>query len=141
VAAGDEFRVNSFTFNAQYHPTAAMDDGGDFVIAWASYTQDGSGDGIYAQRFNAAGAPLGEEFRVNTATLEAQVMPSAAMDAEGNFVIAWASYLQDESDYGIYAQRYSAAGLPQGNETRVNTATAAAWQWTPTAIMSSSGKS
>ena len=39
---------------------------GDFVIAWMSYLQDGSGHGVYAQRYNASGVPQGPEFRVNT---------------------------------------------------------------------------
>jgi hypothetical protein len=32
-----------------------MDAAGNFVVTWSSYGQDGSGSGIYAQRYNAAG--------------------------------------------------------------------------------------
>ena len=49
-----------------------MDDDGDFVITWQSHGQDGSGWGIYAQRYNAAGVKQGTEFRVNTYTLSHQ---------------------------------------------------------------------
>jgi hypothetical protein len=43
------------------------------------------------------------------------------MDADGDFVIAWQSFAQDGSNYGVYAQRYNAAAVPQGTEFRVNT--------------------
>jgi len=58
--------------------------------------------------------PVGPEFRVNTFTTDGQWLPSIAMDAAGKFVIAWASRGQDGSDFGIFAQRYSAAGVPLG---------------------------
>ena len=34
-----------------------MDAAGDFVVAWESFSpgQDGSGEGVYAQRFGSAG--------------------------------------------------------------------------------------
>src|SRR6185503_15991878 len=67
--------------------------------------------------------PVDPEFPVN---LEAgdRHDPSIAVDADGDFVIAWTSYGQD-SEYGkIYAQRYNVAGIPQGTEFLVNTTTA-----------------
>ena len=39
---------------------------GGFVIAW--YSSDGSGYGIYAQRYAADGSTLGGEFLINAAT-------------------------------------------------------------------------
>ena len=47
-----------------------MDSAGDFVVAWESQAEDGSNYGIYAQRYNAAGAAQGSEFLVNTYTIE-----------------------------------------------------------------------
>ena len=102
----------------------AMDADGDFVVAWQSNLQDGSGNGIFAQRYNAAGVAQGVEFRVNTTTANSQILPDIALDADGDFVIAWTSYGQDGSGNGIFAQRYNAAGVAQGIEFRVNTTTA-----------------
>ena len=39
-----------------------------FLISWTSNGQDGSSNGIYAQRYNADGSPNGGEFQVNTHT-------------------------------------------------------------------------
>ncbi len=102
---GNEFLVNTTTANNQYNASVAMDDDGDFVIAWQSQLQDGSEYGIYAQRYNAAGVTQGGEFRVNATTAGNQSLPAASMDADGDFVVAWQSNLQDGSGTGIYAQR------------------------------------
>ena len=67
--------------------------------------------------FPAAAAgqvPAGPEFQVNTYTTSFQTHAAVAADAAGNFVVAWGSNLQDGSNYGIFARRYSAAGTPLG---------------------------
>lgn len=123
VAQGSEFRVNTISGNSQANPSIAMDSNGNFVIAWESVGQDGSGFGIYAKRYDNAGVPQGSEFRVNTHTTDSQIQSKAAMDSNGNFVIAWRSDFQDGSAGGIYAQRYDNMGVAQGGEFQVNTYT------------------
>jgi hypothetical protein len=73
---------------------------------------------------------VGTEFKVNTYTTLAQSTNtnsqggSIAMDADGDFVVTWSSNGQDAIlSYGVYAQRYNAAGVKQGGEFRVNTTT------------------
>ncbi len=122
-AIGDQFRVNSFTSSSQQFSTVAMDADGDFAVTWSSNSQDGSGWGVYAQRYNAAGQALGNEFRVNSYTSGSQIYSKVAMDADGDFVVIWNSAGQDGSSYGVYAQRYSAAGEVLGDEFKVNTYT------------------
>lgn len=139
AAQGSEFRVNTYTTNGQFSPSIAMDADGDFVLTWMSEGQDGSDVGIYAQRFNSAGTAQGTEFRVNTYTTGHQSSPVVAMDPGGNFVIAWFSDGQDGDDYGVYAQRYSAAGVAQGSEFLVNTYTTDA-QRSPGIAMGTDGR-
>jgi hypothetical protein len=137
-AVGVEFQVNSFTTGAQMGPAVAMDADGDFVVAWQSDGQDGSGVGIFAQHYDAAGVAQGPEFQVNSETSSAQASPAVAMDADGDFVVAWMSDGQDGSGFGIFAQRYNAAGLAQGPEFQVNSVTL--WgQSSPTAAMDFDG--
>ena len=135
---GPEFRVNSHARGDQSHQAAAMDDEGNFVVAWKSMGQDGSGEGVYAQRYNAAGVHQGPEFRVNTTTVNDQDYPAVAMDGDGEFVIAWQSFGQDGNGEGVYAQRYAADGQPQGPEFRVNTRTGAS-QMRPAVAMGDDG--
>ncbi len=121
TAIGAEFQVNTYTTNYQSSATiTALSDGG-FVVAWNSFLQDGSGTGIYGQRYNANGTPNGAEFLVNTYTLTHQSNPTLASFEDGGFVIVWASLGQDGSGGGIYAQRYLENGAVNGTEFQVNT--------------------
>ena len=138
VAQGSEFRVNTYASDAQSNPSVAMDAGGDFVVTWESYGQDGSGSGVYGQRYNATGVAQGSEFRVNTYTTSNQRSPAVAMDADGDFVVTWQGYGQDDSVYGIYGQRYNAAGMAQGSEFVVNTYTNGG-QFSPSVAMDADG--
>ena len=51
---GGAFEVNSTSKNAQRYSAVAMDAQGDFVVTWESRGQDGSGYGVYAQRYDYA---------------------------------------------------------------------------------------
>ncbi|HUQ72672.1 MAG TPA: cadherin domain-containing protein [Planctomycetaceae bacterium] len=123
VALGNEFRVNSYTTVEQRYSMVAMDADGDFAVTWTSNNQDGSNSGIYAQRYNAAGVAQGSEFRVNTYTTGNQQHSTVAMDADGDFVVTWQSQDQDGDGFGIFAQRYNAAGVAQAVEFQVSTYT------------------
>jgi len=81
-----------------------------------SLYQDGSEGGIFAQRFDATGAPVGAEFQVNTYTADTQFYPVITNFDDGRFLISWTSQGQDNtsSNYGVYAQLYNADGTPAG---------------------------
>ncbi|WP_018341894.1 T9SS type A sorting domain-containing protein [Cytophaga aurantiaca] len=127
VAQGTEFRVNTNTPRSQTSPAVAMDNSGNFVVAWSSYNQvsTGSYDDVYLQRYDAAGVVQGTEVLVNTYTTKTQQLTSVAMDPTGNFVVTWQSYHQNGaySNLDIYAKRYNASGVVQGAAFLVNTGT------------------
>jgi hypothetical protein len=120
---GSEFRVNTYTTNHQGFPSVAADTSGNFVVVWDGYGQDEAVNGIFGQRFNSAGGPLGPEFHVNTYTTSFQGLPSVSSDASGNFVVAWQSYGPDGSSWGVFGQRYASTGAPLGAEFRINSYT------------------
>jgi hypothetical protein len=120
---GPEFRVNSYTTGAQFGPSVTAAALGDFVAVWMSGGQDGSGYGVFGQRYASSGTPLGPEFRVNSYTTNGQSYPSVAADSSGNFVVVWTSGAQDGSSYGVFGQRYGSSGAPVGREFRVNAST------------------
>ena len=122
-----ESRVNTTTANAQETAFAspqavAVDAAGNYVVTWADSNLDGSGYGVYFQRYSAAGVTQGAETRANTTTLNAQQFPTVDMDLAGNFVIAWSGNGTGDTA-GIFAQRFNATGVAQGAEFRVNTTT------------------
>ncbi len=123
VVQSGEFRVNTSTTKEQTASSVAMDADGNFVVTWSSKDQDGDNWGIYGKQYNADGLVQGGEFRVNTFTSKEQEFSSVAMDADGNFVVTWSSRDQDGDNWGVYAQRYDTAGVPQGAEFLVNATT------------------
>ena len=56
----------------------------------------------------------GGEFQVNTYTTGNQSYPAVAMDADGDFVVAWTEPGQDGSGYGVFARRFTARGRRPG---------------------------
>jgi hypothetical protein len=119
VPLGAQFHVNSDRGFIQQLPSVASDASGDFVVVWEGYGQDGSGNGIFARRYDSAGLPQGPQFRVNSFTSGSQSTPSVASDAAGNFVVAWNGRGQTDAS-GVFAQRYDSDGAPLGGEFRVN---------------------
>lgn len=89
IRLGTEIPVNTRTTDNQGWPVVAMDSDGDFIVAWDNTWQVDSISDVYAQRFDSAGLRRGGEFRVNTFTGDNQRIPDVAMDADGDFVIAW----------------------------------------------------
>ena len=120
---GGQFAINTYTTGAQGVAAVGANAAGDFVVVWRSTGQDGSGTGVFARRFDPAGAAQGDEFQVNAYTTGTQSRAAVALDSAGGFVIAWASNLQDGNGYGVVAKRYDSSGNPIGGEFVVNTYT------------------
>jgi len=111
---GSEFLVNTHTENVQNLSDIAMDQDGNFVIAWNSYDADWDNPQVYARRYQASGTAQGSAFRVNTSTDHVHAYPSVAMAADGDFVVAWNRYESEwNNPSAIYGMRYNAAGEPQ----------------------------
>jgi hypothetical protein len=129
AAAGSEFQINTATADRQRAAATCSDSAGNFVVVWQSYDQDGDGYGIFARRFDSAGAARGSEFQVNTFTDYSQGNPAVACSAAGDFVVVWDGGLQDGDGYGIFAQRVDSAGAKAGAEFRVNSYTTGTQQY------------
>ena len=120
IKVGEEFQVNTYTNRGQSFSTVATLVNGDFVVTWESEDQDNSDSGIYAQRYDQQGNPLGQEFKVNSYPKGLKTEPAITGISDGGFMISWTSEGQDNSDSGIYAQRYDQQGNPVGQEFKVN---------------------
>ncbi|KPG94797.1 hypothetical protein AEQ67_21840 [Pseudomonas sp. RIT-PI-q] len=134
-----DVRVNSTTFDQQQDPAIAVLGDGGYAVSWASYGQDGSGYGVYLQRYDALGAAVGGEVRVNSTTLDDQLAPVISTLSDGGYVVSWMSGGQDGNDYDVYAQRYDASGGAVGGEVRVNSTTLDSQQDPTIAALSDGG--
>jgi len=120
----NEFRVNAATSGHQLQPAVAMAADGSFLVAWASDDGDGSGYGVFARRFDAAGNPTTSDLLIPTNALYDQNAPAVAALAAGGFAVAWQSALQaGSSAIGpqpiILAQRLDANGQKVGPALQV----------------------
>lgn len=124
---GAEFVVSSAKTGNQNLPNVtALADGG-FVVVWQTgdTTQDGSGDAVKGQIFDASGAKIGSEFLVNSAAANVQREPTVTALADGGFVVVWNTLdsLQDGSASALKGQYFDATGQKVGGEFLVNSLT------------------
>jgi hypothetical protein len=103
-------RVNSFTANDQSQPAVDRAAGGAFLVTWSSNGQDGSGMGVFGQRFASTGSAIGAEFAVNAYVTGDQYDPAAAIGEDGDFTVVWTS--QDGSANGVFGRRFDSGGTP-----------------------------
>ncbi len=110
-----ELQVNSYTSGHQSFPDVAADAAGNFVVVWDSVGQDGSGLGVYGQRFDPSGAKVGPEFQVSSDAYSAQLDADVSVDHAGNFVVAFASTNEPAGYfYELWGRGYGADGEPRG---------------------------
>lgn len=113
-----EFLVNSYHNSTQTDSSVAVMSDGAFVITWTSYLQDGSGYGVYAQRFNADGSKNGNEWRVNDYVTDNQQAPLVAATSDNEFVISWSGQ-HHEISHSIHGKRYHMDGTSLGGEFKI----------------------
>ena len=121
---GGEGQVNTKSAHDQSAADIATLDGGDYVVVWRSAPSRGAGDissnGIFAQRYDAGGNPVGPEFTVNTTLTGDQTNPQITALPGGGYVVTWQSSTGDGAGYGIFGQRFDATGAPTGGQFQVN---------------------
>lgn len=103
------FRINQQGASDQEHPQVAILNNGGKVVAWQSGIQ--SFQHLYARFLTSSNTFIGGDVPVNSAT-NYQVNPVIAALPNGNVVMAWSSFGEDNADgfQGVYAQIFSPAG-------------------------------
>lgn len=109
-----ELRVNEIPSANQSYTEVAMDDDGDFTVIWAEYLNDGYN--IYGRRYNALGEPKGAAFKINETPSSEQLVPSIDMDADGDFVVLWHEYLDDNISSPLFGKVYNNDGTELSSE-------------------------
>ena len=133
TAAGGEILVNTTTSGSQVDSEITALTAGGFVVTWTDFSGvggDASGAAVKAQVFDDAGAAVGGEILVNTATAGAQNNSRVTALSGGSFVVTWEDFSQgvggatgDTSAFAVKAQVFNADGTIVGSEILVNTAT------------------
>lgn len=119
---GVDFQVNTCTQLSQDVPTVASFSDGGFIVCWMSGAQEGRGEGIFGQMFDAGGGKKGDEFQVIGDDYQNnQSNPKAAALLDGGFVVCWDSSGSDIREIGILGQLFDRTGAKKGDEFQVNT--------------------
>jgi hypothetical protein len=137
VAAGPDTLVNTtLNLDTQDEPAVATALGGNQLIAWSDrHGYDGEQMGIYGRIYNASGAPIGPEIRLNQLTAASQWRPLIEPTPAGGFVVTWSGNWDGDS----YFRVFSSTGAPQTNDVRINQYTIDA-QVDPTVAVASNGR-
>jgi len=117
-AVSGAFQVNEITTEDQGDrgPGVSMAPDGTFVITWwDDFFTPTCRTCVRARRFDAAGSPLGGEFKVNEDDVGTYYQPSVAHEADGGFVVQWS-----HDTAGPMLRRFDASGAPRGPQTQVS---------------------
>jgi uncharacterized repeat protein (TIGR01451 family) len=121
---GGEVLVNTNNLNtAQSLAEIAMDANGNFVVAWID--TDTPVGGLLVRLYDALGNPrTAPIFVTNTDPTHVVGLTGVAMDANGNFVVAYSVGTIVPNDSDIFMRLYDMNGVPQTAEILVNSTTA-----------------
>lgn len=117
---GAEFRVNETTVGSQSSPAVAATADGGFTIAWVGTNTTGTSAGVWAQRFDATGTPLGTQFRVDTTKGRFQSAPTITAARPSGFAVGWVGSDVAGTSYRTYVQLYAQTGARVGTERVVS---------------------
>ncbi len=116
-----QFKINTNQINegSSLSVTGLKNDG--FVVTWTN----GSGGGVYGQRYDSNGNPLGTQFQANTSTTSRLNDASVISLTDGGFLATWSyndqgGFGSDQPIFGLYGQKYDVNGNPRGGEFRLN---------------------
>ena len=98
---GERILVNSELVGTQDRPSIAIANQGQFIVSWES--NDSSGDGVFARRFNVSNQPIGPDFQVNEFTTSDQQRVSSAGFGD-TITLVWQSQGQDSSGFGVFGR-------------------------------------
>ncbi|MEW4452967.1 hypothetical protein AB1L30_09845 [Bremerella sp. JC817] len=122
TAITGEVLINQTTGGSQQNAQVAVAEDGTATFVWDG-VGSGDFDGVFLRQFTSSGQAVAGELLVNTATIYQQAYADVAINDSGQIMVTWSSRHQDGSDWGIYGQAFTAAGVKSGTEFLVNTET------------------
>ncbi len=133
-----EFLINEDTDLDQWSGDIRMDRDGNFLVVWESENPIGYTWEIMGRLFSSDGTPLGEEVRINSHYADEQRRPVVDMKRNGDFIVAWESFLQDGSEIGSFVRLFDSDSEPMTGDIQANVYTHQR-QWCPAPALNASG--
>lgn len=131
---GVPFKVNldppGSLIPADYQPAIARTNDGGFVVVWNTLLPPGGNPDtpqVMARRFNAAGAAVGSQIKLNTGLILGE-RPDVCVDTAGRIIAVWTTIDAfrpfEPSKLGVAMRRLSPAGAPLAGQEVVVSPTA-----------------
>jgi hypothetical protein len=112
---GANYRMNQVQVGTAFAlaPSIAMNSSGQSVAAWFDSR---NGAQVFGQRFNANGAPAGDNFRISETPAGGDIYsrPEIAVRDDGSFMVVWTDSTQVPGFFRARARQFDAAGNPSG---------------------------
>jgi len=117
----EDRQMNSFDSVPATNPAVAMSPDGSFVVVWEGGASETTG-GVLADVYTASTDGYAGEFLAPSATTRQAIQPTVAMNAEGDFVVAWHcdNFGDDLDKRDIIARLFKAPAEPTTTDFRVN---------------------
>jgi hypothetical protein len=116
-------------------PSLAVDPAGNFLVAWQGQSGTDTFDvSVYARLFEASGAPVDAAFSLTTGAVGPQTQPTVATNGQGNYLVAWQSYLNDVWHARIHGRIVDGSGNLVGKQTLISTGVNGTAETVPTAV-------
>lgn len=134
-----EFDPDSSGSGSNMYPAVAMNQAGDFVVAWRA--ADGQMDeDIWVAAYGANGKVTVPAFRVNEQTAGYQQHPMVAIDGQGNFAVVWQidPMSAGATNENVWMRAFGPDGTPHTGDVQLNTWTGG-WQSRPHIAMNEAG--
>ncbi|MDA9190904.1 cadherin repeat domain-containing protein, partial [Alphaproteobacteria bacterium] len=118
---GNEFQVNTFEGVQERNAIVETLYSDKFVVIWHSVGRTSEvNEDIRGQILDRQGNKIGDEFTLNSTTVNSQNFPAITESDEGGFFASWVSMLQDGSGGAVIARKFDSSGNALTNEVIVN---------------------
>jgi len=133
---GGNFIINSETEDMQDDPAIAMNNSGECLVAWEDQKGGGPTE-IFGQRFDAAGTPVGGNFRINPFVEGSCWDPDVAIQDNGSFFVAWSSVVSNEQ---VFGRSFDSLGVAAAESVNVSSGVEASASFHPQVSAAPGGK-
>jgi len=84
--------------------------GDRFLSLWTGFGGSGSGSDVYGCVFDSDLSVVAEPVILNKTVKSLQYMPAASVDAQGNIIALWSSFVGGSASFDLIAQRFGKIG-------------------------------
>lgn len=95
---GDDFQINTLITGTESRTVVDRNGDGRVLVVWQDEEETGDEAEIRARLYSPELVPIGQDFRINTQTTDAQREPEVAEYGKGGFFVVWESRVSAGND-------------------------------------------